>query len=177
MNKVDSQKKPSAVALGMFDGLHIGHRAVLSRAVSLADENGWQSVAYTFENHPRSVFAEAPAPLMTAEQRKLGMEALGIDEVDMVHFDKAMAALSPEAFLTALCARYDLRALIAGSDFTFGCRGAGTVQTLREYAPKFGYEVYEIPFVMLEGEKVSSTRIRRAIENGDAELVSAMLGK
>ncbi len=168
---------PSAVALGMFDGMHIGHRRVISRTVEIAKEQGWQSVVYTFSNHPRSVFAQAPEPLMDAVQREAVMRSLGVERVDMVTFDREMAALSPEAFLESLTARYRLCAIVCGSDYTFGCKGAGNVDLLRELAPRFGYSLYVVPFVMLEGEKVSSTRIREALSRGNSELADKMLGK
>lgn len=167
-------KRPCAVALGMFDGLHAGHRAVIERTVALARDKGWQSVAYTFSNHPRGVFAQAPKLLMTPEEKRAGLEAMGIARVDMVVFDAALAGLSPEAFLQALANRYDLKALVYGEDYTFGKGGSGNAQTLAQMAPRFGYEAIEVPFVTLEGEKISSTRVRKALEAGDLELVHRM---
>ncbi len=166
----------SVVALGTFDGMHIGHRAVIRRAVSLAKEKGLVSVVYTFSNHPRSIFAEAPRPLMTAGERRHAMEQMGIDRVDMVEFTRETAALSPEAFLEMLLERYDIKALVAGSDYTYGYKGAGTIETLKEAGKKFGFEVCEVTFVMLGGEKVSSTRIREALAEGNAHLAQEMLG-
>ena len=170
-------KMPSAVALGMFDGMHIGHQRVIAQAVELARHKGWQSVVYTFANHPRSVFAQAPAPLMTAGERRAAMLTLGVDQVDMVTFDKRMAELSPEAFLQQLADRYQLKALVAGSDYTFGYKGMGTVETLSEMQERYGYQLWVVPFVMLEGEKVSSTRIREALKRGESALAAQMLGK
>ncbi|MEG0144837.1 MAG: FAD synthetase family protein [Clostridia bacterium] len=167
----------SVIALGMFDGMHIGHREVIGSAVALAKQCGLQSVVYTFENHPRSVFAEAPALLMTAEKRKEAMLEMGVDQVDMVRFTRELASLSPHAFLEALVSRWAVKAVVAGSDFTFGYKGEGTVETLRALAGEFGYRVLEVPFVMLDGEKVSSTRIRKALEEGRNALAEQMLGK
>lgn len=170
-------RQPFAVALGMFDGMHIGHRQVIDQTVKLAKERGWASAVYTFENHPRSVFAQAPAPLMTSARRRQAMLKRGVDVVDMVRFDRAMAALEPREFLTMLCARYDVRAVVVGSDYTYGHLGKGTVETLRRDAPDYGFEVHEVPFVMLAGEKVSSTRIRSALDSGNTALAREMLGE
>lgn len=168
---------PSAVALGMFDGMHIGHRQVIARAVELAKAHGWQSVVYTFANHPRSVFGQAPLPLMSAQERRQAMLDMGVDRVDMVTFDRTMAETTPRAFLDELAARYDLKALVCGSDYTFGYKGQGTVGTLESMQGRYGYHLYVVPFVMLEGEKVSSTRIRQALERGESALAAQMLGK
>ncbi|MDO4547869.1 MAG: hypothetical protein Q4D04_07225 [Clostridia bacterium] len=168
---------PSVIALGMFDGMHIGHRAVINKAVSIAGEHAWQSVAYTFMNHPRSVFAEAPELLMDAEKKRATMMEMGIDVVDMVKFDKTIASMSPMEFIEDLANRYDIKVLVAGSDFTFGYKGQGTIETFREYAGVYGYEVCEVPFVMLAGEKVSSTRIRNALAHGEREVAEIMLGE
>lgn len=170
-------RRPYAVALGMFDGMHIGHRQVIDQAVMLASARGWASAVYTFENHPSSVFAQAPTPLMTSAQRRQAMLQRGVDVVDMVHFDRAMAALEPRDFLKMLCARYDVRAVVVGSDYTYGHLGKGTVDTLRRDSPDFGFEVHEVPFVMLAGEKVSSTRIRAALDSGNTALAHEMLGE
>lgn len=167
---------PSAVALGMFDGMHIGHQKVVQTAVRIALKENWQSVVYTFENHPRAMFSKAPAPLMSAEERRRAMLSLGVEHVDMVPFDMEMARLTPEEFIEMLARRYRLGALVAGSDYTFGHKGAGTVETLRLLAPRFGYQFSEVPFVTLAGEKVSSTRIREALAMGCTDLARRMLG-
>lgn len=169
--------QPSVVALGMFDGVHVGHQALVRKAVSLARNHGWRSVVYTFENHPRSVFSVAPALIMDAETRRAALYALGVDQVDMVRFTKELAEMSPEDFLKMLVGRYNVRAVVAGKDFTFGFKGEGTTETLRTLGERMGFEVYEMPDVVLDGEKVSSTRIRAALENGDDALAARMLGR
>jgi riboflavin kinase/FMN adenylyltransferase len=169
--------KPCVVALGMFDGVHIGHQALVKQAVELARNRNWRAVVYTFENHPRSVFGLAPAPLMEPEARRLALSALGADQVDMVRFTKTLAAKSPRAFLKMLKSRYDVKAVVAGADFTFGHKGAGNLETLRSLGKEMGFEVYETPVVQMDGEKVSSTRIRAAKQLGDEALAGRMLGK
>jgi riboflavin kinase/FMN adenylyltransferase len=169
--------RPAVVALGMFDGVHIGHQSLVRRAVEIARNRGWCAVVYTFENHPRSVFDQAPPLLMDVETRRAALYALGVDRVDMVQFTRTMANRSPRAFLKLLTGRYDVRAVVAGKDFTFGRRGAGTTDTLKALGAEMGFEVVEMPVVLLDGEKVSSTRIRMALERGEDELAARMLGR
>ncbi len=169
--------QPSVVALGMFDGVHLGHQALVRQAVSLARNHGWRSVVYTFVNHPRSVFGVAPALIMDTETRRAALYALGADQVDMVRFTKELAEMPPEDFLKMLIGRYDVRAVVAGKDFTFGYKGEGTTETLRSLGERLGFEVYEMPDVVLDGKKVSSTRIRAALQDGDEALADRMLGR
>jgi riboflavin kinase/FMN adenylyltransferase len=161
----------------MFDGVHIGHQALVRQAVLIARNNLWRAVVYTFENHPRSVFGQAPEPLMDSGARRAALYRLGADQVDMVKFTKALAEKSPRAFLEMLKARYDVRAVVAGADFTFGHRGAGNIETLRSLGAEMGFQVYETPVVLMNGEKVSSTRIREAMQRGDDDLAERMLGR
>lgn len=169
--------KSAVVALGTFDGVHIGHQSLVRRAVDIARSRGWRSVVYTFENHPRSVTGMAPTLLMDASARREALRTLGVDCVDMVKFTKSFGEKSPRAFLKLLTARYDVRSVVAGVDFTFGHRGSGSIETLRALGAEMGFEVFEMPVVLLDGEKVSSTRIRAALQNGDEALAARMLGR
>jgi riboflavin kinase / FMN adenylyltransferase len=170
-------RQPSVVALGMFDGVHIGHQALVRQAVAIARNHGWCSVVYTFENHPRSVFGQTPSLLMDAVTRRAALSSLGADRVDMVKFTRTLGEKSPRSFLKLLLNRYDVRAVVAGQDFTFGHRGAGNINTLRMLGSEMGFEVYEMPVVLLDGEKVSSTRIRAALQSGNEDLAARMLGR
>ena len=169
--------QPSAIALGMFDGVHIGHQALVRRAVEIAKSHGWRSVVYTFENHPRSVVGMAPTLLMDADARREALLKLGADCVDMVKFTKSFGEKSPRAFIKYLSSRYDVRAVVAGVDFKFGHRGSGNIETLRALGAEMGFEVFEMPVVLLDGEKVSSTRIRAALQSGNDALATRMLGR
>ena len=176
VHRGEIEKQPgSVVALGMFDGMHIGHRCVIARAVEIAHEMNLKSVVYTFSNHPRAIYDTAPREIMSVEQRRHVMLEMGVDTVDMVLFDRVFSELSPEAFLKQIIERHDVRVIVAGSDFTFGYKGQGTVDTLRAFSKTLGFCVCVVPFVMLDGEKVSSTRIRKAMEAGDAELAKKLM--
>jgi riboflavin kinase/FMN adenylyltransferase len=95
----------------------------------------------------------------------------------MVKFTKSFGEKSPRAFLKHLASRYDVRAVVAGVDFTFGHLGKGNIETLRALGAEMGFEVFEMPVVLLDGEKVSSTRIRAALQSGDEALAARMMGR
>lgn len=171
------EARPCVVALGMFDGVHVGHQALIRQAVEIARNRDWCCVVYTFENHPRSVFGQVPALLMDPATRQAALYALGVDRVEMVKFTKTLAGKSPRAFMKMLASRYNVRAVVAGRDFTFGHRGAGNIKALKVLGEEMGFEVYEMPVVLMNGEKVSSTRIRNALQNGDVDLAARMLGR
>ena len=168
-------KTPVVIALGMFDGVHIGHRALLKHAVETAKELGAQSVAYTFSNHPRSVFAQAPKLLSTEEERRSCIKQLGLDRVQMEVFDKETAMLSPEAFVNRLKEQYDVRAFVVGFNYTFGQGGKGTPETLMELGKTHSFAVHVIPPVLFKGDTASSTRIRQLITTGELSDTNSML--
>ncbi len=169
------------IALGTFDGLHPGHRAVLQACMELARQKGQPSMVYTFLENPRSLFGDAPLELMPAPEKIRRMRALGIERVEAVHFTKALAALEPEAFIDMLCASYDPCALVCGEDYSFGAGGRGDSRLLRNLAAQRGLEIRIVPLVTLpdgdgQTEKISSTRIRRALAQGDRAEAARLIG-
>lgn len=159
----------SVVALGMFDGMHPGHIAVIERAVSEARARNMRSLVYTFLENPRALFAEAPLEIMPPAQRRDIMLARGIDEVVMANFTRALADMPPERFVHMLSRDYAMRAVVVGEDYTFGAGARGDVNTLMKLGHDIACDVIIVPTVMSvtetgeAGEKVSSSRIRRAI--------------
>ncbi len=173
---MQNRKKTSVViALGMFDGVHLGHRALLTHAVEMAKKLDARSVAYTFSNHPRSVFAQAPKLLSTIEERRSCIKKLGIDCVRMEVFNKETAMLSPEAFVNLLQEQYDVRAFVVGFNYTFGQGGKGTPETLTELGKTHAFTVDVIPPVLFKDDTVSSTRIRQLITTGELLDANSML--
>lgn len=166
-----------AIALGMFDGMHIGHRALVESTVAFAKEHGCGSMVYTFENHPLAVLGRDPGMLMSVEERTDIMKTLGIEEVVMLPFSREFAAIQPEAFLQNLVDRYDMCAAFAGFNYTFGDKGRGDEPLLRAYGAEHGFIVSVLPPVLYDGEAVSSTRVRRAIQEGDMLTAAALLGE
>jgi len=164
----------TVIALGTFDGMHPGHMAVIDRAVQEARNRGVPAWVYTFSNNPRSVFGTAPRELMSPAERERIMLSRGVDRVVFVEFDRALADTPPREFAAMLKREYGMAVAVAGEDYTFGSRGAGTVQALAEYGAELGFSVAVVPLVTVDGEKVSSTRMRAAAESGDGALYAKL---
>ena len=171
--------KPRAVAIGVFDGLHIGHQAILERARSAADELGGSSLVLTFEPTPKEFFSPATAPprLTRFRERFELLEALGLDELFCAKFG-AVRELIPSAFIDELLIA-DSRAghVVVGDDFRFGADRSGTVADLRALGARHGLAVTEVPPVFFKGERVSSTAIREALKAGDLATARNLLGR
>jgi riboflavin kinase/FMN adenylyltransferase len=169
----------TVVALGMFDGVHRGHRALLSRAAEIAHEKGDTAVAFTYDNHPRELFSGSFPYLCTREQRETLIRETGCDRVDSIPFDAAFASMVPEAFIDWLNARYEggVSAIVAGYDYRFGAKAAGDTTLLRTLCNSRGIDLAVIDEVKVDGETCASTRIRELLRAGDAERAERMLGR
>jgi riboflavin kinase/FMN adenylyltransferase len=171
---------PSAVTIGNFDGVHLGHRAILRRLRALADANGWKSTALSFDPHPTKIVAPQRTPklMTTPEQRARWMGEAGIDQVLILPFDMATARLTPEEFAEDLLARRMRgRAVLVGENFRFGCRQAGDVRTLQALGERLGFVVEIVPAVRFRGQVVSSSSIRALISGGRIALANRLLGR
>ena len=169
------ERIPAVVALGMFDGVHLGHRALIGQTVAEANRLGAKPVVFTFSNHPMEVLGGGVRLLSSIPERDDLLLALGAEEVASVAFTRELAALSAEQFVDLLLERWDVRALVVGYNYTCGVRGTGTPETLAEIGKTRGFSVLVVPPVLLEGASVSSTRVREALEQGDVELAQRML--
>ena len=170
----------TALSIGNFDGVHLGHRKILRGVVECARRTGVLAAAITFSPHPVSVLhpERAPAQLETLEQRLARIEALGLDAVLVLHFDLAMAALAPERFVRQiLVERLHTSAVLVGETFRFGHRQLGDVQLLAKLGRDLDFEVECIPPVVIRGTVVSSTAIRGAIAAGEMEKAARLLGR
>ncbi|MEO3883903.1 bifunctional riboflavin kinase/FAD synthetase [Nonomuraea sp. B5E05] len=164
------------VTIGVFDGVHRGHRRVIERAVAIARERGLRSVAVTFEPHPEEVVRPGSHPPRLTSLRRRGelLAGLGIDEVDVVEFTLELQRTSPDDFVQSVAAeRLRAAVVIVGEDFVFGHEASGDVQTLRTLGDKYDFEVEVVP--MLDG--VSSTAIRELLVAGDVEGARERLGR
>ena len=167
------------VAIGNFDGLHRGHRAVIDNALALAHRLGRPCAILTFEPHPRDFFRpSAPVFRLTPLAEKTIMaERLGLDAVIALSFDAATAAMEAKAFIEEwLVRRLGIAAVIVGTDFRFGAKRAGTAEMLAQEGERHGFEVEILPEVALEGGRVSSSAVRAALETGDIAKASELLG-
>jgi riboflavin kinase/FMN adenylyltransferase len=167
--------EPAVVALGMFDGVHLGHRALIARSLEEAKRLHAIPVVYTFSNHPLEVLGGSVRLLSGIRERNMLLRSLGAEAVESVPFTREMAQLSTESFIDLLFERWDVRGLVVGYNYTCGDRGTGTPETLREIGKRRGFSVSVVEPVLLEGEPVSSTRIREAVERGDVSLAERLL--
>ncbi len=168
------------MTIGNFDGLHLGHRAVLAKLVGRAHELGLPAVVMSFEPMPREYFLGAAAPPRLARFREKfeSLAGQGVDRLFCARFDAAMAALSPEAFIGEyLVDGLGTRYLAVGDDFRFGRDRAGDFATLQAAGRAHGFEVADTPTCMLDGRRVSSTAVRTALAEGDLGLAARLLGR
>jgi riboflavin kinase / FMN adenylyltransferase len=172
----------SVVTIGAYDGVHLGHRAVINHVRRLAAERDCQSALVTFDKHPATVVRPESAPkLLTDPDQKIELlEATGLDAVVMIHFDIDQAHESPESFIERVlidCLRASV--VVIGEDFHFGRNREGNVGLLRKVGAEHDFDVEPLDLVSREDgvdEPVSSTAIRRALAGGDISRANAMLG-
>ena len=170
---------PRAVAIGVFDGLHIGHQAILERARGAARELGGSSLVLTFEPTPKEFFSPSTAPprLTRFRERFELLQALELDELFCAKFG-AVRELTPRAFIDdLLIGALHARHVVVGDDFRFGADRSGTVAELRALGARHGLVVTEVPPVFCKGERVSSTGIREVLKAGDLATARDMLGR
>lgn len=171
--------RPLHVAIGVFDGLHIGHQAVLQRAIDAAHQSGGDVGLVTFHPHPIRVIApnKAPVALLTPLAHKAAVaERLGVDVFAPLHFDPAMATLEADAFLANLT-NSNIQTIAVGEDWRFGHNRSGDVHMLAREAGARGFRLEAVPPVMWDGDRISSTRIRQALHDGNLDDVGKMLGR
>jgi riboflavin kinase / FMN adenylyltransferase len=171
----------SVVALGNFDGVHLGHQAVVRRAVEEGRRREAKVVAATFDPHPRVVLAPGSEPrlLTTLEMRREELLGYGVDEVWAIMFDEALSRKSPEEFVRdVLVGEIGASAVVVGENFRFGHRAAGDFRELERLMRGFGGEAYAVPVRSEDGEApISSTRIRRLVGEGEVAEAAKLLGR
>lgn len=169
--------RPLVLAIGFFDGLHIGHREIV-RATLRMRKPGWSCGVLTFANHPSAYLRPGTEPplLATPEERIDRFAAVGFQECFFVPFDERIASMEPQEFLELLVAQLGVRGVAVGETFRYGHKRAGDAAQMRAYLEPKSVTVTAVPSVTLDGERVSSTRIRTLIGNGDMERAEAMLG-
>ncbi len=170
----------SVVCIGAFDGLHLGHRALVGRAVARARELGMPALALSFEPLPREFFSKGAKPprLMLPRAKFLGLRDLGCDAVGLLRFDAALAAMDAKAFVRrVLVERLSAREVWVGPGFRFGNARGGDIDLLQAMGEAHGFTAHDIPAVQVDGERVSSTRIRAMLASGDFEGATQLLGR
>lgn len=170
----------AAVTIGNFDGHHHGHRALLKQVVETARRQAGTALVLTFDPHPVKILApQVNLMFLTTPEEKLAhFEAAGIDEVVFLEFTPGFAALSPAEFAKqVLCDGIGTRELFVGEHFAFGKGRVGRIADLFEFGAQFGFRVHPVSPVVIEGEVVSSTRIRQLIQAGDLRKAIRFLGR
>lgn len=166
------------VALGSFDGLHLGHMKLIDKAIKLAKENNGKSMLYTFKNHPLEVINKKIAPklLMDNSSKIEVLENKGVDILRFVCFDKSFMEISPEDFVLNIIKQYNIKGIVVGFNFRFGYKNSGDVEMLKEFSKKYNFKLFIVDPVEYNNEVISSSRIRKIIsQDGNVEEAKEML--
>ena len=180
----DRARAPCALTIGNFDGVHLGHQALLARVRASASRLGIEAAVMTFEPHPREFFAErmkdpskAPKRIANLRDKLESLAAAGIDRVIVEHFNEHFAAITPEDFTKRVLAEgLHVKWLMVGADFCYGARRAGNVDMLKEAGQRHGFEVATLPTVMHGERRISSSAVRSALAEGDLATARELLG-
>lgn len=173
-------KAPIALTIGNFDGVHLGHQAMLASLRNAANKLGLPACVMTFEPHPREFFApdQAPARLTSLREKLTYLVQSAVDCVHICRFNYDFARISPEQFITRILNKeLAVRWLLVGDDFRFGARRAGDFAMLQEFSAANGFIVETMPSVIIDGQRVSSTAIRQALARGDLNTAKKLLGR
>ncbi|MCC6146144.1 MAG: bifunctional riboflavin kinase/FAD synthetase [Anaerolineaceae bacterium] len=169
----------SWVTIGMYDGVHCGHRTILQPMAAEAHQNGIQAVVITFYPHPAVILRGLDTPFyLTSPQEKAAlMKEMGINQVITLPFTRALADQTAEDFITQLVKHLGMRQLWAGSDFALGRNRAGNIQKLEQLGAALGFQVHVVAPINIDGKKISSSQIRRKILEGKVEEAADLLGR
>lgn len=175
-----TRKIPYPVAtIGMFDGVHRGHQKIIENIKHHASANHGESVIITFNRHPKNLLENRPSSFITSLEHRLALfDQLGVDHTVVLAFDKKLAYISARDFVHEVLVRWlGVKCIVLGFNCHFGKDREGDIHLVRRLSATYGFEVYECPPVMYQGQVISSTAIRQAILNGDLERAEMMLGR
>lgn len=180
LDAIPSDFARSAVTIGKFDALHLGHQFLLHELQELADEHALSSVVVTFDRHPLSTLkpGKAPQPIIGPLQKKFHLAEAGADALVTLPFDEALANLSAEEFVAeVLVGKLNAQIVVVGHGFKFGANGEGDAKLLAELASKHGFKFIELSQFKIDNEVVSATRIREELDRGDISAAARLLGR
>ena len=172
--------KPTAVALGNFDGVHLGHQELIRQAVKKAGDAGLKSGVFTFSNHPKDLLPKEKKVknILVKSDKERIIESLGVDYLFNVPFTRRIMTMSPAAFVEELLLdKFNMKAAFCGFNYHFGHKAQGNPEVLRQMGARHGYEVTEIPPYKIKGEIVSSSLIRTLIASGQVEQCKTYMGR
>jgi len=168
------------LAIGFFNGVHLGHQQIIRQTIADAHQHDAVALVLTFDRHPNSIVAPGRVPplIYSLSQKLRAIESLGMDTLLLVRFDEKFSRQSGEEFIRGLARDFDsIHSISVGADFVFGHRRSGNVSSLKKLGGEIGFTVHGLAAVSLDGQIVSSTRIREAIRTGDLDAASQMLGR
>jgi riboflavin kinase/FMN adenylyltransferase len=180
LKEITTPLAKSVITLGNFDGLHLGHQELVRKVISRAKETGSQSVVVTFRPHPLKILApEKCPPLLSIYEEKIRLfEQLGVDVLVKIPFSLEFAKMSPEDFVKGiLCDLLGAKEIFVGFNYRFGRGREGNITILKTLGKRLGFTVREVEQVSLEGEVISSTKIRRLLKDGEVEHAARLLGR
>ncbi len=180
LERVRKRYRYPVVTIGTFDGVHLGHREVISRTVERTKASGGTSIVLTFDPHPLKVTRTKPSPpsLISLQHRLRLIEALGVEVAIIVRFTKEFSRMTPESFVrSVLVEKLRTRELFLGYNYRFGREGSGGLDLMRTLADRYGFKVTKIDPVKVKGRIVSSTQVRSLIERGKLKETSVLLGR
>ena len=175
----DEESKNNYIALGSFDGLHLGHLSLVRKVKSLAEENGGRSIVFTFKNHPRTFINinNKVELIMTNEEKINVLQKEGIDILAFKDFDEKMMKMMPDEFINWLCKTYNVKGIVVGFNFKFGYKNLGDVQLLKKFEEEYRYKLYVMEPCKIEDEIISSTTIRKELADGNVRKAFNMLSR
>jgi riboflavin kinase / FMN adenylyltransferase len=179
-NELDAGNRKVCLAIGFFDGVHLGHQQIIRQTITDARQHGALALVITFDDQPNAVVAPARVkPLIYSLPQKLRtIESLGPEALLLIHFDRAFSQKTGEAFIRELAAAWTgIQSVCVGANFVFGYKRGGNVELLKQLGSELKFSVHGMAAVSLDGKAVSSTRIRDAIRAGELDFASQMLGR
>ena len=168
--------RPIVLSLGFFDCIHVGHKSLIVSANELAKRIGAESFVMTFSTDPSLYFGKSKQ-IYTFEDRLSVLDNLHVDGVISAKFDESFANISPKAFLDMIFTRFNVKAVVVGADYTFGCRAEGNVEVLKGYSAVKGAQILVVPFECAHGEKLSTKNLKSYVESGDVKELDLYLSE
>ncbi len=180
LENVDFQSTPTGIALGNFDGIHMGHKTLIIKLVEICKQHNIPSVIYTFRNHPKSLTSNNRGPLkIVSDKQKLQLlRELGVDYTLSIEFNEEQRMLAPEQFIEEILINsLNMRYAVVGNDYRFGHKAKGDIHLLELLKSQYNYQLQVIQPVAIENEIISSTSIRQLIQEGQMSKANLYLGK
>lgn len=179
-NELTAPVRKVCLAIGVFDGVHLGHQQVIRQTITDARQHGAVPVVVTFDRHPSAVVAPERAPrlIYSLAQKLRVLESMGVETTLLIRFDRAFSEQTGEQFIRGLARDFrQIHSICVGSNFTFGHRRGGNVALLKSLGEELKFTVHGLAAISLDGKIISSTRIREAIRQGNLDAASQMLGR